>query len=66
MINSPEFQQYAAAIDQLCVEFHHRFPGRGKRSTEQAVRVLRGAGFECAWHCPTTNEEFLFVRRGLA
>ncbi len=66
VIGSPEFQRYAGAIDQLCVEFHHRFPARGKSSTEDAVRVLRKAGFECAWHCRSTNEEFLFVRRGLA
>ena len=63
VIQAPEFHEHASAIDQLCVEFHHRWEGRGKASTETAVNVLRSLGFECAWSCRTTNEEFLFVRR---
>jgi len=62
VIQAAEFQEHASAIDQLCVEFHHRWEGRGKASTETAVNVLRSLGFECAWSSRTTNEEFLFVR----
>jgi FkbM family methyltransferase len=61
VIQSEEFRQYAPRIRQLCVEFHHRWAGRGKQSTERAVRVLQSLGFKCAWYSRSTNEEFLFV-----
>jgi FkbM family methyltransferase len=62
-IESPAFRYSAPFIDQLCVEFHHRWPSRGRRATDRAVATLRSLGFACAWTSPTTNEEFLFVRR---
>lgn len=65
VIESSEFRAHASAIDQLCVEFHHRWKGRGKQSTERAVETLRSYGFECAWYSRATNEEFSFVRRGM-
>ena len=65
VIDSPAFRARAPFIDQLCVEFHHRWPTRGRRSTELAVANLRSLGFSCAWASPSTNEEFLFVRREL-
>jgi FkbM family methyltransferase len=60
-IESEEFRRYASAIRQLCVEFHHRWQGRGRHSTERALHILQGLGFRCAWYSRSTNEEFLFV-----
>ena len=62
VFGSDEFRRCAPAIDQICVEFHHRWKSRGTRSTLAAVRRLRELGFECAWRSRTTNEEFTFVR----
>ena len=62
LIRSAEFQRYASAIDQFCVEFHHRWKSLGKGSTLGAVAMLKSLGFECAWRCRSTNEEFLFVQ----
>ncbi len=64
VIESPDFRKSAPLVGQLCVEFHHRWNARGKRSTEQAVEVLEELGFRCAWYCRSTNEEFLFVNTG--
>jgi FkbM family methyltransferase len=61
VIASEDFQAHAPAIGQLCVEFHHRWEGRGKGSTERAADRLRDLGFACAWSSRSTNEEFLFV-----
>jgi FkbM family methyltransferase len=61
VIASDDFRGHAPAIGQLCVEFHHRWEGRGKGSTERAVDRLRSLGFVCAWNSRSTNEEFLFV-----
>lgn len=63
IIKSPEFGRISKTIGQLCVEFHHRWKSYGKKSTEEAVKILHELGFKCAWSSPTTNEEFLFVRR---
>jgi hypothetical protein len=63
VIESSAFAAAAPSITQLCVEFHHRWQSRGKRSTEHCVDALRQLGFDCAWRAPTTNEEFLFVQR---
>jgi FkbM family methyltransferase len=63
VIESAEFRDHASGIDQLCVEFHHRWKGRGKQCTVRAVETLRSCGFECAWYSRSTNEEFTFVRR---
>lgn len=65
VLASDDFRRHASAIGQICVEFHHRWKGRGRASTDAAVRTLAGAGFECAWISPTTNEEYLFVRRNV-
>jgi FkbM family methyltransferase len=62
LIQSPEFRSRASAIDQLCLEFHHRWKSRGKKSTLHTVSILQNLGFECSWRSRTTNEEFLFVR----
>jgi FkbM family methyltransferase len=65
VIASPEFEQFANSIDQLCVEFHHRWKSRGKRATDEAVKRLSDCGFQCVWYSRTTNEEFTFVRRAV-
>jgi len=65
VIGSEEFRRRAPSIGQFCVEFHHRWRGRGKRSADNAAGAVRRVGFECAWYSRTTNEEFLFVRAGV-
>ncbi len=62
LIQSSEFRAHAGAIDQLCLEFHHRWRSYGRKCTEDAVSVLQKLGFVCAWRSRSTNEEFLFVR----
>lgn len=64
VIESEDFRRHASRIRQLCVEFHHRWQGRGRQSTERALRILEGLGFRCAWYSRSTNEEFLFVNTG--
>jgi FkbM family methyltransferase len=66
VIESDDFRRRASGIRQLCIEFHHRWPGRGKGATERAVGLLEALGFQCAWYAPSTNEEFLFVNTGQA
>ena len=62
LIESQEFKEYSAKIDMICIEFHHRWPSYGIKSTLQAVKTLADLDFYCAWGNKTTNEEFLFVR----
>lgn len=49
-----------APIGQLLIEFHHRFPGMGWARTAQALRQLRGIGFEVA-HVSRRGDEFLLA-----
>jgi FkbM family methyltransferase len=49
-------------VDQLLVEFHHRFPGVGVARTREAIRKLRGAGFAFV-ACSRSLEEWAFVHR---
>jgi FkbM family methyltransferase len=48
-------------IDQLCIEFHHRFDTIDVRQTREAIDHLSARGFEAAW-VSNRGEEFLFVR----
>lgn len=48
-------------IEQLLVEFHHRFRNIGWRQTRTAVKGLWQAGFRTAYVSPS-GEEFTFVR----
>lgn len=66
VIESEAFRDHAGRIDQLCVEFHHRWEGRGRHLTNRAVATLRECGLECAWYSRSTNEEFTFVRPSAA
>lgn len=63
LIASDAFRDCAGRIGLLCIEFHHRWPEFGVRSTLSAVAALRAMGFRCAWRSRSTNEEFLFVNR---
>ena len=45
---------------QLLVEFHHRFPGFGKRRTLDCVRELRAAGYR-VFYISSTGAEVGFV-----
>jgi FkbM family methyltransferase len=61
LIADEKFKEYAARIDCLCIEFHHRWDNFGKVATLKAVQRLRLLGFRCAWRAKSTNEEFMFV-----
>lgn len=62
VIASDSFRTCAPRIGLLCIEFHHRWQIYGRKSTREAVKILRGLGFLCAWRS-VTNEEFLFVNQ---
>lgn len=49
-------------IDQILVEFHHRFPGIGMQKTLDSVAALRRAGYQL-FHISPWGEEFAFLRR---
>jgi hypothetical protein len=51
----------AVKVDQLLVEFHHRFRGIGAARTAAAIHRLRGAGFKL-FHISTTGEDYAFIR----
>jgi FkbM family methyltransferase len=63
LLESPAFATAAAGTDQICVEFHHRWPEFGKARTDRAVQRLEQLGFAVAW-VSSSNEEVLFVRNG--
>lgn len=48
-------------IDQILVEFHHRFRGIGRRKTNAAIRALNAAGYRIA-HVSDTGREYAFIR----
>jgi FkbM family methyltransferase len=50
------------AIEQLLIEFHHRFPDVGIERTRQAVRKLNAAGYRI-FVASDTGEEYGFIRR---
>lgn len=66
LIDSADFRDCASGIDMICVEFHHRWNGLGRKRTLDAVATLERLGFACAWQSRTTNEEFLFVNERTA
>jgi FkbM family methyltransferase len=45
---------------QFLIEFHTRFPGVGKTRTQNAIELLRSAGY-VLYHVSPSNEEFCFV-----
>jgi len=46
-------------VDQLLVEFHHRWPEVGVQKTKQAIRELNRAGYRI-FHISQTGEEYSF------
>lgn len=50
-------------IDQILVEFHHRFRGIGLGRTREAVRRLRQAGYRI-FHVSPWCEEYAFIKNG--
>jgi FkbM family methyltransferase len=53
----------ALDIDQILVEFHHRFDSVPPARTAEAVRRLNSVGFRIA-HVSPRGEEYTFVRAG--
>lgn len=49
-------------VDQLLIEFHHRFPGVGIERTRQTVTKLTAAGYRI-FSRSDTGEEYGFIRR---
>ena len=50
-------------IDQLLVEFHHRWPEIGTDKTRTAIKDLNAAGFQI-FSVSATGEEYGFLRTG--
>ena len=48
-------------VDQILVEFHHRFPEIGMRKTLESVAMLRRSGYRL-FHVSPWCEEFAFIR----
>jgi len=48
-------------VNQLLVEFHHRWPEVGPKKTKQAIRELNSAGYRI-FHVSTGGEEYSFLR----
>jgi FkbM family methyltransferase len=48
-------------VDQILVEFHHRFPGVGMQKTLDATAALRQSGYRL-FHVSPWCEEFAFIR----
>lgn len=48
-------------INQILVEFHHRFPVIGMEMTLNAVAALRGAGYQL-FHVSPWCEEYAFIK----
>jgi len=63
LLDAAGFENVVRHANQICVEFHHRWPEFGKRKTDAAVKRLGKLGFDAAW-VSSSNEEVLFVRSG--
>jgi FkbM family methyltransferase len=49
-------------IDQILIEFHHRFPGRGVNDTRKAISLLRDFNYGLTAFS-SKKEEFTFIKR---
>lgn len=49
-------------VDQLLIEFHHRFPDRSPADTSNALQTLRGCGFRVVHVSPSGHEVTLAKR----
>jgi FkbM family methyltransferase len=48
-------------INQLLIEFHHRFPGIGNKRTKEAIKILSTGGYKI-FDVSTSGEEFSFIK----
>lgn len=48
-------------INQLLIEFHHRFPGIGIKKTKKAIKILNKGGYKIFDVSPS-GEEFSFIK----
>lgn len=48
-------------VEQIVVEFHHRFPGYSLQQTKQAVQALNNAGYKI-FHVSDTDKEYSFIK----
>ena len=48
-------------VDQLLVEFHHRWPELGLQKTKRAIRELNRAGYQI-FNVSLNGEEYSFLR----
>ncbi len=64
LLDAPGFGEVIGHTNQICIEFHHRWPEFGKARTVKAIERLRELGFAAAW-VSASNEEALFVRNGV-
>jgi FkbM family methyltransferase len=64
ILQSKGFEKIISKTNQICIEFHHRWPEFGKQKTIDAIRRLEELNFEVTWVSPS-NEEVLFVRKGI-
>lgn len=53
----------AGASEQLLIEFHHRFAGKGIGDTKACIRALKKKGF-LSFHISPNGEEWSFLRSG--
>jgi len=51
-------------VEQLLVEFHHRWPEVGVEKTKKAIRELNQAGYRI-FHVSPTGEEYSFRKNGV-
>jgi hypothetical protein len=56
----PECLSSGPHIDQLLVEFHHRWPSVGVAATRHVIGLLRDAGYRIA-HVSPNGFEYTFV-----
>ena len=48
-------------INQILIEFHHRFPGVGVEKTQQAIAQLNHHGYQLFW-VTANGEVYAFIR----
>lgn len=49
-------------VDQLLVEFHHRFDGISAKATRDAINIIRGAGY-LIFHISPRGKEYSFIHQ---
>jgi hypothetical protein len=51
----------AIPVDQVLIEFHHRWPELGVEKTRTAIRQLNDAGYRI-FHVSPSGEEYSFLK----